>query len=203
MLYKKIGLILLTLVFILSISAVSANDGNFTDEVIASEEGDEPPSVISNASCGEALLSNENTSALNTHNQNGSYVLSGSDVSMYYKDGSNYKLSLSKGNLPVENASVVIKIGSNIYTKNTDKNGLINLPITLTSGNYLISASHGDVVITNKLKVMPVVIAKDLTKHYKGSEKFTAKFLNAQGKALKNTYVKFKINGITHTQLVL
>ena len=198
MIYKKIGLILLTLVFILSISAVSANDGNFTDEVIASEEGDEPPSVISNASCGEALLSNENTSALNTHNQNGSYVLSGSDVSMYYKDGSNYKLSLSKGNLPVENASVVIKIGSNIYTKNTDKNGLINLPITLTSGNYLISASHGDVVITNKLKVMPVVIAKDLTKHYKGSEKFTAKFLNAQGKALKNTYVKFKINGITY-----
>ena len=198
MLYKKIGLILLTLVFILSISAVSANDGNFTDEVIASEEGDEPPSVISNASCGEALLSNENTSALNTHNQNGSYVLSGSDVSMYYKDGSNYKLSLSKGNLPVENASVVIKIGSNIYTKNTDKNGLINLPITLTSGNYLISASHGDVVINNRLKVMPVVIAKDLTKHYKGSEKFTAKFLNTQGKALKNTYVKFKINGITY-----
>lgn len=187
MVYKKISLILLTLIFMLSISVVSADDGNFTDDTISGEEGDEPPSITM-----------DNASVLDNNNQEDNYVLKANNISMYYKDGSNYKASLYNGNTPVENASLKIKMGNEIYTKKTDKNGLVQLPITLNSGNYLVSVFYGNISINNTLKVSPVIIAKDLTKHYASSTKFTAKFLNAHGKALTNTFIKFKINGKTY-----
>lgn len=44
------------------------------------------------------------------------------------------------------------------------------------------------------------VTAKDVAKYYKGSAKYTVKFLNKDGKALANTNVKIKLNNVVYTK---
>ncbi len=198
---KKISLILLTLVFMLSISAVAAVDSNETDDVIASDVDVEPPSgsVVNESATVELEESAQEVAASAQDDDN--YELKGSDLNMYYKDGSSYVVTLSKDKVPVSGASLKITVHGVTYTKTTDKNGKASLLIGLTSGTYTITSKYGNLASTsNKIVVQPVIKAKDVVKTYKGSAKYTATFLNTNGKALANTNVKFTLNGKTYTK---
>lgn len=188
---KKIKLFLITLVFMLSISAVSAVDANATDDMLAGDIDEEPPS----GSVGALSVSEDTVTA--DSNQN--YVLSSEKTGSYYS-GSNYSVVLSQNNNPVENASVSIKVNGVSYSLTTDSDGRASVPLDLKAGTYVISVSAGDTVNDTKVKVLPVVTGKDLTKTYSNSKKYTATFLNSDGSPLKNTKVKFKINGKTYTR---
>lgn len=188
---KKFSLVLITLVFMLSLSAVAAVDANSTDDIIAGEVDEEPPSGnVTNISDSEVVL---------TANPNDNYVLSSVDNGKYYSGGS-YDFILSNNDNPVENVSVSISLNGVVFTQNTDDAGKVSVPLDLKAGTYKISASYDNVSANDTVKVLSVVTGKDITKTYKSTTKYTATFLDGNGAPLKNTKVKFKINGKTYTQ---
>lgn len=215
---KKISLILMTLVFMLSVSAVAAADSNSTDDVIAGEVDEEPPSgdvgvlsadeeVTDQADNGNAVDSGVNNGDLLSANEqdvvsveNHNYSLSGSDVSMYYKGGLSYIVTLSDDGNPVSGANITLKLNGVNHVLATDANGKVSLPIDLDPNTYEVSAIFGNISIKNKINVLPVITAKDITKTYKSSTKYTATFLDSKGNPLKNTYVKFILKGKTYTR---
>ena len=187
---KKCNLILIILVFMLSLGVVSAIDANSTDDVQASDVDEEPPSGLMNDLSTNEILADSNQD----------YDLSSKDISMYYKGKTNYEVVLSKNETPVSGASLIIKLNGVEYNETTDSNGKVSIPLNLDAGSYSVSAFYGNLTANSHIKVLPVIKAKDLTKTYKSSKKFQATFLDSAGKALKNTNVKFKINGKTYTK---
>lgn len=190
---KKISLIILTLVFMLSISAVVATDVNSTDDVISGDVDDDLPSdVLQNSSTNddvEAPVQKEN------------YVLDGDDVNKYYKQDTSYKASLSNGNSSVIGESVILNLNGVNYTKTTNSAGKVSLSIkNLAVGTHVITVFYGNLTKTNKIKVLPIITGKDVTTTYKYTVYYSAKFLKTNGKALANTYVKFKLNGKTYSK---
>ena len=188
---KKIKLFLITLVFMLSISAVAAVDANSTDDMIAGDIDEEPPS--GNAS---VLSVSEETVAAES---NANYTISSVDADSYYS-GSKYSVIISQDDKPVKNASVTIKVNGVSYDLNTNSNGKVSVPLNLDSGTYVVSTKVGDVSNSEKIKVLPVIKAKDLTKTYSNSKKYTACFYNSDGTPLKKKNVKFTLNGKTYTK---
>ncbi|MEE0935103.1 MAG: hypothetical protein U0L42_05460 [Methanobrevibacter sp.] len=175
----------------LSISAVAAVDANSTDDIIAGDVDEEPPSGNENL-----LSASEDTI---TADSNANYSISSVDTGSYYS-GSKYSVVLSQGDNPVKNASVNINVNGVSYNLNTDSNGKVSVPLNLNSGTYVVSTSFGDVSTSEKVKVLPVVKGKDLTKTYSNTKKYTASFYNSDGTPLKNKNVKFILNGKTYTK---
>lgn len=188
---KKMSLFLMTLVFMLSLSAVAAADSNSTDDMIAGEVTEEPPS-------GNDSLKSVNEDALFA-NSTVEYVLGSSDAETYYS-GYNYDVVLTQNNNPVKNASVSLSVNGVTYTQSTDDEGKVSIPLNLKDGSYVISASYANTVNKTKVKVTSPIKASDLTKTYKNSKAYTATFLNDKGNPLKNTKVKFILNGKTYSR---
>ena len=118
---KKISLVLMTLVFMLSVSAVAAADSNSTDDVIAGEVDEEPPS----GDVGVLSADEDTTNPVDDKN----YSLTGSDVSMYYKGDSSYQVTLSDGNAPVNGANITLTLNGVTHVLTTDETGKVSLPI--------------------------------------------------------------------------
>ena len=188
---KKFKIFLIALAFMLSVSAVSAADVNATDDVLAGDVDEEPPS--GNAS---VLSASEDTI---TADSNANYVLDSNNTGSYYS-GSDYNVFLSQNDNPVENASVNIKVNGISYNLTTDSDGKASISLDLDAGTYVISTSVGNTVKEDSIDVLPVVIGSDITKTYSNTKKYTATFLNNDGSPLKNTNVKFILNGKTYTK---
>lgn len=189
---KKRSLFLITLAFMLSISAVAAADLNSTDDMTAGDVEEEPPSG------SDMELSQDDQDNLAASKP--AYELTSSDVTMYYLNGTSYEVTLSQGGNPISNATVTISVNGKDYARNTNANGVAKLQIGLKPNQYTISATYDGLKTTNTLKVLPVVSGKDVSAYYGNSIVYTATFLNNQGKALANTNVQFTINGVTYTR---
>ena len=191
---RKISLVLIVLVFILSLGVCAAGDANMTDDLQTSDVGEEPPS-------GDIVCSSANEILVDSNSSDEDYSLSGQDVNMYYKGTANYQVVLSQNNTPVNNASLILKLNGVTYNKTTDSNGMASIPLNLNVGSYVVCTSFENLTsLKNNVKVLPVITASNLVKTYKSSKEFTAKFLDSNGNALKNTNVKFQINGKTYTE---
>ena len=51
-------------------------------------------------------------------------------------------------------------------------------------------------MVSNKIKVLPVLTAKDMTKKYGSPDQFVANLVDGQGKAFANQKIEFNINGV-------
>ena len=197
---NKMKIFLITLCFMLSISAVSAasDAGNVTsvsDDTKTGDEDVDPPSGISNTN-------------IVTYSNSHEPVISGEDISMYYGNGSRYEVSVYHENNIVKgqdntNSSVIFNINGMNYTRQLVDNKA-SIGINLDPGNYTITTFYhygGNVVSkTNNIEVLSTVEADDIVKTFKNGTQYYAKFLDASGDPLANTNVTFNINGVFYTR---
>ena len=119
------------------------------------------------------------------------------NITKYYRNDTQYTVRLldDNGN-PVSGAQVSFNINGVFYTRTSNENGFATLNINLQEGDYIITATYKDYSISNTIKVLPVLSARDLSKVRGSSEQFTATLLNGTGKPYENQTVTFNINGI-------
>lgn len=81
-------------------------------------------------------------------------VIRGEDLSMTFKDGSNYEVKLvDNTGRPLVGETVIMNVNGVLYSKITDANGIASLNINLLPGKYVITASHGTAVTSNIISV--------------------------------------------------
>jgi uncharacterized protein YbcV (DUF1398 family) len=130
-------------------------------------------------------------------------TINGTDVTKYYRNDTHYSAVIVDSNgTPVANKTVRLNINGVFYNKTTDENGTVRLNIWLLPGNYTITVynpSNGE-ENSNKVIVLPKLIAKDMTMDYQAGKNYTVKVVDGQGKALANQTVKININGVIYTK---
>ncbi len=125
----------------------------------------------------------------------------GSDITKYYKNGTQYHVKCydSNGNL-LKNTAVTFNINGVFYTRTTNDKGVATLNINLIPGGYTVTATNTQTneKCANNVNVLTILEANDLKISVKDSldkRKFTVKLLNGQGKPYAKQIIEFNING--------
>ena len=128
----------------------------------------------------------------------------GSDITKYYKNGTQYYATFydTNGNL-LKNTAVTFNINGVFYTRTTNDKGVAKLNINLepenyNSGTYIITAKNptNNEQRSNKITVLSILEAKDLTKKFSEPKAFTVKLLDGTGKPCAGKTITFNINGV-------
>ncbi len=130
-------------------------------------------------------------------------TIEGKDITKYYKNGTQYSVKCydSNGNL-LKNTAVTFNINGVFYTRTTNDKGVATLNINLPPENYIITAMNTQTneKCANKVNVLTVLKANDLTMFYKDGSQFKVMVLNGQGKPYAGQSVTFNINGVIYTR---
>jgi len=125
----------------------------------------------------------------------------------YYSGDERLTVYLTDDNYnPISNACLYINIGGVEYERTTDDKGTSSMAINLNSGNYTANIRFEGFGVYNSaslnlnITVNPTVEALDVTKIFKNDTQYYAIFCDSQGNLLKDTTVKFNINGIIYTR---
>ena len=108
---------------------------------------------------------------------------------------------------PISNATLYFYINGVEYKRITDGEGLASMAINLVSGNYTVDIrfegfdKFNALSVSTNVTVNPTVEGLNITKIFKNSTQYYAIFSDAQGNLLKNTSVKFNINGVFYSRL--
>ncbi len=122
------------------------------------------------------------------------------DLVKYYKNDSQYSVKvIGDDGKPVGvNETVTFNINGVFYKRMTNSEGIAKLNINLNPGEYVITAEYKDSMISNNIKVLPILLTKDLTMHYQDKSKFEAKLLDGKGNPFANQNVSFNINSVLY-----
>lgn len=186
--------------------AVSDENGiaKFVYEIPKSFTGSHP--ISANASENNYYLGSSAASKL-TIGDMVYTVISAKDVVMYYKNGTRLEGTLKdlNGNAIV-GANVKITINGVTYTKTTDKDGKFSMGLNLVAGEYSVyikfdsnAKQWGSDAKVNVL-IKSTISSRDVTKMFRNDTQYYAVFYDGHGNLLKNTEVKFNINGVWYTK---
>ena len=195
---NKMKIFLITLCFMLSVSAVGAasdvgNVVSFDDDVETGDLDVDPPSGIDDI----------NNVTYSKSEDTREPVIYGEDLSMYYKNGSRYKVSIYQDgkiiNSQNNDSKVIFNVNGVNYTKEL-VNGKASIGINLNPGNYTITTFYhytdGLATKTNNIEVLSTIQANDVVKFFRNGTQYCAKFLDGCGSPLVNASVIFNINGV-------
>lgn len=202
----KINTICFIFLFLFLISAVSAaNIENETETNLQQPNPNQDLCKISIENDYEKLkISNDETEILKATSPTKTkekVTITASNLKMYYKDGSKFKISLKdKNKKPIAKAKISFTINGKTYSKNTNGKGIAYLDINLKSGNYSILtkfAGTGKYSATSKkntIDVKSTIKCSNFKKYYTNTAQYSSTFYNQKGNVLKNTAIKFKVN---------
>jgi|GEM_PF-597711 len=195
---NKMKIFLITLCFMLSVSAVGAasdvgNVVSFDDDVEIGDLDVDPPSGIDDI----------NNVTYSKSEDTREPVIYGEDLSMYYKNGSRYEVSIYQDgkiiNSQNNDSKVIFNVNGVNYTKEL-VNGKASIGINLNPGNYTITTFYhytdGLATKTNNIEVLSTIQANDVVKFFRNGTQYCAKFLDGCGSPLVNASVIFNINGV-------
>ena len=196
----KINILCFILLLFLFVGIASAADNN--NETLQMDNNDDEVSLCQNTS----IITKTATTKVTSQVSKVSVNLKASDVKVHYKDGSKFKITLKDNkNKAIKNAKVKIALNGKTYTKTTDSRGSATLTLNLNSGTYKVtttyngSSKYQKKSVTSTITVKSTIKTSDLTKFYKNKSTFSATFYDKKGKLLKETSVKFKLNGKNYT----
>ncbi len=182
----------------LSVSAVGAasdvgNVVSFDDDVETGDLNVDPPSGIDDI----------NNVTYSKSEDTREPVIYGEDLSMYYKNGSRYEVSIYQDgkliNSQNNDSKVIFNVNGVNYTKEL-VNGKASIGINLNPGNYTITTFYhytdGLATKTNNIEVLSTILANDVVKFFRNGTQYCAKFLDGCGSPLVNASVTFNINGV-------
>ncbi len=121
------------------------------------------------------------------------------DIVKYFKNATQYTLKVyGNDGKPAVGENVTFNINGVFYDRTVNSSGICKLNINLAPGDYVISAQYLGSIVSNNIKVLPILYADDLVKYYGHSEPFVATLLDGQGKLYPNQDVMFNINGVLY-----
>ena len=141
---------------------------------------------LSNPSTGESL--NKNIK-VNTITQN-------KDLSMYYRDGSVFKVRVKSEGSYKSGEIVKFVVGGKVFYGETNSKGYASLKINLKPKKYVITAKYNGVEVSNKITVKKVLFTKNLSKKKSKKTNFAATLKQGK-KPLSKKKITFKVNGKT------
>ncbi|MDL2270402.1 Ig-like domain repeat protein [Methanobrevibacter sp. OttesenSCG-928-I08] len=128
--------------------------------------------------------------------------LIGNNIIMYYKDGSQYVITvLDNLNKPLSGKELIISINEIDYKITTNSRGEGYVNINEQPGNYIITSTlksdgkYPEKSISNTLQVKSTIIAENLIKYYLNDTQFIAQFLDSKGNPLINKDIKIEVIG--------
>ena len=129
-------------------------------------------------------------------------IVENDDLVKYYKNNSQYSIMLldNKGNPVGANVSATFNINGVFYTRYSNASSHVKLDINLAPGDYIITAEYNGCKVSNNIKVLPTLEAKDLSMKYRDGSKFEVKVLDDEGNALAGAKVDLNINGVIYTR---
>jgi hypothetical protein len=82
-----------------------------------------------------------------------------SDTTYGYGVSNTFKVALTSGSVPLASKTVTLTLDGKTYTKTTDANGIVSLPVSLSIGKYPITyAFKGDSKVNAKTESSTITV---------------------------------------------
>ena len=132
-----------------------------------------------------------------------SKLVENKDLTKYYRNASQYTVKVigDDGKAVGAGESVTFNINGVFYTRQTDENGIVTMNINLQPGNYIITAEYKGCLVSNNIKVLPILSASDISMKYRDGTQFKVNLVDGQGKPYAGQSVTFNINGVFYNRV--
>lgn len=127
------------------------------------------------------------------------YELTANDIVMDYKDGSKYKVLVTKDGKIAVGEIVKINFNGKANDVKTDNDGYATLTLDAAPKTYTISAVCNGITKSSKVTIKNILKASNVSKKKAKTIKFSATLKTSKGKAITGKKITFKLKGKTYT----